>query len=152
MEQVRLCTVCPMENWLGISKTTYRVGWLIWICYSRALERRCLGLPSLTSAQPVKVAVHRTLIDFHQKSSFSLIVLSFLNADPIFIRLPDDFGVVPNEDWPNFEEWAHSRWLGHVVVVPRITRDLLKEGRGIPQTQSQTQVHNDQTWESQCEG
>ena len=25
-EQVRLCTVCPMENWLGTSKTTYRVG------------------------------------------------------------------------------------------------------------------------------
>ena len=23
-------------------ETTYRVGWLIWICYSRALERRCL--------------------------------------------------------------------------------------------------------------
>ena len=37
MEQVRLCTVCPKENW----RTTYRVGWMIWfwICYSRALER-----------------------------------------------------------------------------------------------------------------
>ena len=23
-------------------ETTYRVGWLIWICYSRALERKCL--------------------------------------------------------------------------------------------------------------
>ena len=26
MEQVRLCTVCPVENWLGTSKTTYRAG------------------------------------------------------------------------------------------------------------------------------
>ena len=26
MEQVMLRTVCPMENWLGTSKTTYRVG------------------------------------------------------------------------------------------------------------------------------
>ena len=26
MEQVRLCTVWPQENWLGTSKTTYRVG------------------------------------------------------------------------------------------------------------------------------
>ena len=26
LEQVRLCTVCPMESWLGTSKTTYRVG------------------------------------------------------------------------------------------------------------------------------
>ena len=26
MERVRLCTVCPMENWCGTSKTTYRVG------------------------------------------------------------------------------------------------------------------------------
>ena len=26
IEQVRLCTVCPMENWLGTSKTPYRVG------------------------------------------------------------------------------------------------------------------------------
>ena len=43
LEQVRLCTVCRMENWLGSSKTTYRVGWMIWICYSRALERRYLG-------------------------------------------------------------------------------------------------------------
>ena len=43
MEQARLCTDCPMENWLGSSKTTYRVGWMIWICYSRALERRYLG-------------------------------------------------------------------------------------------------------------
>ena len=42
MVQVRLCAVWPMENWLGTSKTTYRVGWMIWICYSRALERRCL--------------------------------------------------------------------------------------------------------------
>ena len=42
MEQVRLCTVCPIENWLGTSKTTYRFGWMIQICYSRALERRCL--------------------------------------------------------------------------------------------------------------
>ena len=42
MEQVRLCTACPMENWHGTSKTTYRVGGMIWICYSRALERRCL--------------------------------------------------------------------------------------------------------------
>ena len=42
MELVRLCTVWPQENWLGTSKTTYRVGWMIWICYSRALERRCL--------------------------------------------------------------------------------------------------------------
>ena len=42
MEQVRLCTVWPQENWLGTSKTTCRVGWMIWICYSRALERRCL--------------------------------------------------------------------------------------------------------------
>ena len=25
MEQVRFCTVCPVENWLGTSKTTYRV-------------------------------------------------------------------------------------------------------------------------------
>ena len=41
MEQVRLCTVCPMENWLDTYKTTNRVGWVIWICYSRALERRC---------------------------------------------------------------------------------------------------------------
>ena len=42
MEQVRLCAVFPMENWLGTSKTTYRVGWMIWICYSHSLERRCL--------------------------------------------------------------------------------------------------------------
>ena len=42
MEQVRLCTVCLMENWLGTSKTKYRVGWMIWICYSCALERKCL--------------------------------------------------------------------------------------------------------------
>ena len=42
MEQVWLCTVCPMENWLGASKTTYRVELMICICYSRALERRCL--------------------------------------------------------------------------------------------------------------
>ena len=26
---VRLCTVWPMENWLGTSKTTYRVGGMI---------------------------------------------------------------------------------------------------------------------------
>ena len=26
MEQVRLCTVRPKENWIGTSKTTYRVG------------------------------------------------------------------------------------------------------------------------------
>ena len=50
MEQVRICTVCPTENWLGTSKTTYRVGWMIWICYSRALERRCLLLT--LSVQP----------------------------------------------------------------------------------------------------
>ena len=45
MEQVRHCTVWPLENWLGTSKTTYltRVRWMIWICYSRALERRCLS-------------------------------------------------------------------------------------------------------------
>ena len=42
-EQIRLCAVCPIENLLGTSKTTYRVGWMIWICYSRALERRCLA-------------------------------------------------------------------------------------------------------------
>ena len=48
MELVRLCTVWPQENWLGTCKTTYRVGWMIWICYSRALERRCLGLPPLS--------------------------------------------------------------------------------------------------------
>ena len=42
MDQVRLCAVWPTENWLGTSKTTYRVGWMIWLCYSRALERRCL--------------------------------------------------------------------------------------------------------------
>ena len=29
-------------NLLHNVETTYRVGWLIWICYSRALERRCL--------------------------------------------------------------------------------------------------------------
>ena len=43
MEQVRLCTVWPTENWLGTSKTTYRVGRMIGICYSRALDRRCLA-------------------------------------------------------------------------------------------------------------
>ena len=42
MEQVRLCTGWPRENWLGTSKTTYRVGWMIWMCYSHALEIRCL--------------------------------------------------------------------------------------------------------------
>ena len=29
MKQVRLCAVWPMENWLGSSKTTYRVGGMI---------------------------------------------------------------------------------------------------------------------------
>ena len=44
MEQVRLCAVWPTENKLGTSKTTYRVGWMSLICYSRARERRCLIL------------------------------------------------------------------------------------------------------------
>ena len=49
MKQVRLCAVWPMEDCLGTFKTTYRVGWMIWICYSRALDRRCLfhHLPGL---------------------------------------------------------------------------------------------------------
>ena len=42
MEQVRLCAVWPMKDWLGTFRTTLRVGWMIWICYSRALERRPL--------------------------------------------------------------------------------------------------------------
>ena len=31
-----------MKDWLGTFRTTLRVGWVIWICYSRALERRPL--------------------------------------------------------------------------------------------------------------
>ena len=62
MEQVRLCTVCPMKNWLGTSKTTYRVGWMIWIWYSHALERRCLILAVVAPfiQRPTLPSRHRT--------------------------------------------------------------------------------------------
>ena len=35
------------SNLFHHGETTYRVGWMIWICYSRALERRCLGYKDL---------------------------------------------------------------------------------------------------------
>ena len=50
IEQIRLCTVWPQEIWFGTSKTTYRDGWMIWICYSRALERQCLSSSQRTLA------------------------------------------------------------------------------------------------------
>ena len=53
MGQVRLCAVRPTENWLGTSKTTYRVGWMIWIRCSHALERRCLPCPIYSELGPI---------------------------------------------------------------------------------------------------
>ena len=51
-----LYVVYPMDYWFGSSKTTYRVRWMIWICYSRALERRCLaGWLSKNGQQSLKL-------------------------------------------------------------------------------------------------
>ena len=44
---VLLGTNSTEPNLFHHEETTYRVGWLIWICYSRALERRCLGLTNV---------------------------------------------------------------------------------------------------------
>ena len=44
MEQVRLCAVWPMENWLG-SFMNHKQGWMtVWGCCWRALEKRCLPM------------------------------------------------------------------------------------------------------------
>ena len=70
MEQVRRCTVCPMENWLGTSKTTYRVGWMIWMCYSHALERRCLILPAGAAIDSVSRSNSRSTVEEKGRNDF----------------------------------------------------------------------------------
>ena len=58
MEQVRLCAVRPMKDWLGTYRTTLRVGWMMWICYSRALERRPLFRALLFLSHDASVCTH----------------------------------------------------------------------------------------------
>ena len=72
MEQVRLCAVWPTENWLGTSKTTYKVGWMIWICYSRALDRWCLRARCLKRNQSEMRANNYTRHSFVIQTSKSL--------------------------------------------------------------------------------
>ena len=84
MEQVRLCTVWPMENWLGTSKTIYRVGWLIWICYSRAVERRCLSLSFPSALMNVELWSRRG-----QESRLSETIF-FRARAPLRLKVMDD--------------------------------------------------------------
>ena len=44
-----LCAVWSMKDWLATFRTALRVGWMISICYSCALERRPLFLVVATS-------------------------------------------------------------------------------------------------------
>ena len=103
-EQVRLCRVCPMENWLGTSKTTHRVGWMIWICYSRALERKCLftclsnslniNIPIAKQSAPLSLHFPVLLRFFFFR--MNLCLLRFLSSSRATVKirsheLPTDF-------------------------------------------------------------
>ena len=63
MEQVRLCAVWPMENWLG-SSLNHIQGWTtVRVFYSRALEQGYLPLTPCLPLESFSVRVSATAVD-----------------------------------------------------------------------------------------
>ena len=118
MEQVRLCAVRPMKDWLGTYRTTLRVGWMMWICYSRALERRPLFRALLFLSHDASVCTHSLSHTMNVLSSAVFSVRGCVNGLNFEFHATS-YGEICSSEYRVGRRWEISGAIFHCSMIGR---------------------------------